>query len=375
MKPTYPRPPIGSIGKLARLLGISGARLEKLSHQTNAYRFAGSKPKSDGTSRPLWEAREPLKSIQGRITSRILRVVEYPDYLQGALAERDYVSNAKLHAGRKTLISLDIAKFYPTCSSELIRRIWQYFFNFPPDVSQILTLLTSRDGELPQGASPSSYLGNLVFWDTEHELVTRLESKGFRYSRFVDDVTVSAGHALTGTEKSMVVREVLRLACGKGFGIKRAKIQLSDRARAMSVHNLNVKTKRPTLMGKQRKRIRASVRKLEEVAAVGRSGREYRKLHSQTLGQVGLLKRFHPVEAQSLLERVRAIRPVPDDGDVALIRWRVTKLCRSRKTTRSTAAFQRRLNQVFQELSALARTRPREAVRQNTRLRRAGLRK
>jgi hypothetical protein len=375
MQPTYPRPPIGSLDTLAKVLGVSKARLTDIAYKPGLYRSAGSRPKGDGKSRELWEAREPLKTLQGRITSRILRVVAYPEYLQGALGERDYVSNATLHAGKKTVVSLDIASFYPTCSIDLIRSVWQHFFKFPPEVAEILTLLTSRNGELPQGASPSSYIGNLVFWDIEHELVPMVGARGMTYSRFVDDITVSSVHPMSGEEKTLVVRSVMNLMRRRGFEVKRGKIQVADRAGNMKVHGLNVKHRRPTLVSRQRDRIRASVKRLEEIASESRSGRAYRKLYLSTMGQVGLLKRFHPVEAEPLMERVKAMYPVPNDWEVTQLRRRTSALCRAGRSARTAPSFLRHLARAFQEISELSKSRPGEARRLGARLRKTGLRR
>ena len=248
------------------------------------YRNAGSKQKADGTSRTLWEAREPLKTVQGRITSRILQIVLYPAYLQGALPGKDYVSNATIHAGKRCVISLDIAKFYPNCSVELVRSIWRDFFHFPPEVVNTLTLLTMRNGSLPQGASPSSYLANLVFWNTEPILVKRLFKHRLVYTRFVDDIIVSSGHPVSRDAKAFIIKSVLAMIAPKGFTLHRGKVQISDRAAVMTVHRLNVKSNQPTLLGRKRDQIRATVHSLERLARETRSGKKISKGFSKNSG-------------------------------------------------------------------------------------------
>lgn len=50
---------------------------------------------------------------------------------------------------------------------------------FSDDVAEILTMLTTKDGGLPQGAVTSSFLANLVFWDYEPSLVEKLAFAGY----------------------------------------------------------------------------------------------------------------------------------------------------------------------------------------------------
>lgn len=362
MRPRYPRPPVGSTQTLARLLGFRPTDLAQVAHRDDLYRPAGYKPKPDGTRRPIFEAREPLKTIQGRIKSRLLKVVEYPSYLQGALPQRDYVTDAEIHSGTDLLINLDITHFYPHCSAKVIDSIWRHFFCFPPDVAYLLTLLTCRNGCLPQGASPSSYLGNLAFWGTEDILVLRLKSHGMTYTRFVDDITVSAGYRINRSQKEYIIRQVLGMISPKGFSLHRGKLQISGRSTEMTVHNLNVKPRRPTILGRKRDQIRAKVRNLEQMAAQSRSGKHYRDAYLSTRGSLALLKRFHPSEANKLLERVRGLHPVHSDLEVTVLRRQITSLCRCSAPERASYDFTKRAARAHQEVSSLARSRPREAL-------------
>ena len=77
-----------------------------------------------------------------------------------------------LHVQAKTVVNLDISSFFESVSHVQVRRLWQHFFDFPPEVADLLTALTTYKGHLPRGAPASSYLGNLIFWDLEPQLVT-----------------------------------------------------------------------------------------------------------------------------------------------------------------------------------------------------------
>jgi len=204
----------------------------------NLYREV-TQVKKDGTPRICYDAKPPLKSMHGRIKCMILRRVTYPSYLMGGLADpdkpRDYVRNANVHVGARVLINEDVANFFPSTSFDVVFDIWKYFFHFPLDVARTLARLTTRRGELPQGAKTSSYLANLAFWACEPRLVAELESRGFRYTRYVDDITISSRRDRTAQEIHEVLSLLAAMIKRYGFRFKRSKHSLVYAGQRMEV--------------------------------------------------------------------------------------------------------------------------------------------
>ena len=191
-RPIYLFRPIGSTIALARMLHCSIEELKRAESSADDLYREVKRPKQDGTVRICYDAKPPLKAMQARIQCLILKRVKYPSYLMGGLADRDYVRNAHVHAGARVMINEDIAKFFPSTSSSRVFDLWKYVFHFPLEVSRTLARLTTRRGGLPQGAKTSSYLANLVFWACEPDLVAKLRSMGFDYTRYIDDMTISS---------------------------------------------------------------------------------------------------------------------------------------------------------------------------------------
>src|SRR5690606_42051319 len=80
----------------------------------------------------------------------------------------------------RIVINEDISGFFPSTSAEHVFNIWHELFGCSQEVSQCLTQLTTRRGELPQGAITSSFLANLVFWQDEprsEEHTSELQSR------------------------------------------------------------------------------------------------------------------------------------------------------------------------------------------------------
>ena len=174
-KLVYPRVPIGSISALSGMLSTTPEELLEIANYRNRYiRPNTPEEKENGETRQTYTILPPLEPIQRRIKTYILDYVEYPEYLQGGIRDREnprgFISNAKYHAGREVVICEDVADFFPSITDKLVMKMWQHFFCFPPDVASLLTRLTTYKGFVPQGARTSTHIANTVFWDIEPEV-------------------------------------------------------------------------------------------------------------------------------------------------------------------------------------------------------------
>jgi RNA-directed DNA polymerase len=132
-----------------------------------------------------------LKLIQKKIKSEILDTLSFPKYVQGANKGYSNITNARMHQGKKYKFSTDIKKFYPSISSV---KVYKAFcdYGFIPDISRILTLLTTFKGKLPQGAHTSAHIANMVFRGIDKHIYEFCIENKITYSRFIDDVALSS---------------------------------------------------------------------------------------------------------------------------------------------------------------------------------------
>ena len=223
-KSQYDLKPICDISALSLSLGMPEQLLINVALQADSlYRKAKPIIKPDGSIRQPFDALQPLKAIQRRIKDRILKRVKFPEYLTGSLSGRDYRTNAAMHAGAKIVICEDIEGFFPSTSHERILDIWLNFFRFSEEVATLLTRLTTKEGSLPQGASTSSYLANLAFWNQEPRLQANLAQMNIVYSRYVDDIAMSSTLALSKTEQTSLIAQVYGMLSRHGYKAKRRK--------------------------------------------------------------------------------------------------------------------------------------------------------
>lgn len=306
--PSYSQHRIGTLNSLRLPLGLSVDKLLSLAQRADSlYRVAKSITKPDGSIRNTYDAVASLKAVHRRIKSQILDHVIYPAYLTGSIKGSDYKVNAALHTNARIVINEDISGFFPATSTEHVFNIWYGLFGFSQEVSQCLTQLTTRQGELPQGAITSSFLANLVFWQDEPTLHAKFAAQGLVYSRYVDDIAVSSKTFLSNQEKSEVVRQIYGMLLKHGYQPKRTKHEISTSGTRMEVTKLSVNAK-PGLGKAVYSKTRAAVHDIERRIANGEVLSFERGPYAQVMGRVLHLERFHPGKAAPLKKRLLALQ-------------------------------------------------------------------
>lgn len=313
--PQYSERSISSLSILARKLNIEERYLISVANTVEKYWKPGRTIIKEGKPpRKTNDARGPLKAIHKQIKQRILDRVAFPYYIQGGIASdenthRSYHSNAQAHVYRSLLINEDISGFYPSTTTSNINDVWLCFFKFHPDVADVLTKLTTYNGVLPQGWITSTHLANLVLWRSEPKTVARLESAGFTYSRWIDDVTVSSSDFVKPEHKTQVVSEIYRMMQRSGYKPKRTKHDLATAGQKMQVMNLNVDKHYASIPKKERKFTRSAVHRCTLYSPTARNSQEYINLWDKASGRVATLRSLHPAEAQKLRNQLNAVRP------------------------------------------------------------------
>lgn len=304
-KPSYPCDPIRTVAALAKTLRISTAELLRIADRANAsWRMVKPKP---GSTRETFDAHGPLKALHNELKNRIFSRVYFPDYLQGSLKGRDYVSNADLHKNKQILICEDVKQFFPSVSAAFVEDVWEGFFRFSGEVSSVLTRLTTKDGALPQGSITSSFLANLVMWRREPLLQAKLAAMGIAYSRYVDDMSMSSTVHLDKATQTKVIGMVYGMLAAHGLRAGRHKHEVFSASKRMITTKLIVNRK-PSLTTAKRSKVRAQVHQLEMAAESRVSDIELREMANKASQRVGQLARFHKRSGELLRDRVKVIR-------------------------------------------------------------------
>lgn len=319
----YHGAPIGSIAALSRHLGLSEAHLRSVLKRVGPRAYRRLKRKDDkvdtgGRLPPkVTYSPEPwLRDVQDLIKDRLLRRVRFPPYVVGGVPGRDLRTAVARHVHARSLLSFDVARCFESTSMEQVRRIFARFFRFPPEVSQALVALTTVHGHVPRGALTSSYLANLVFHDDEPELVAWLEGLvpfQFRYSRWVDDTTITSRQPLTDEAITEVTGRVFKMLTSHGLPfqterrvprVDRSKRRVEPDAPFVKIHNIQVRGARMSVSGEKRGNVRAQVHRLVRAVEAGPLNEDHERLYRSMQSTIGYMQHFHPREMAGLRKKL-----------------------------------------------------------------------
>ena len=90
-------------------------------------------------------------------------------------------------------------------------RVKQTFENigYPKNISKVLGELCCRRRQLPQGASTSPALSNIIAYEMDRKLAVMAEEFGLAYTRYADDLTFS-GDVFPKEQVLVRVKEIIR---------------------------------------------------------------------------------------------------------------------------------------------------------------------
>ncbi len=285
----WPIAELHDLSDLARLLDVDQGELawfadvrcweRRVEAPLRHYRWR-SLPRPDGVR--LVAAPKPrLKEIQRRLLRHVLDPIPLHGAAHGSVAGRSVRSALISHADSHVVIRLDLESFFASVAAG---RVWGVLraAGLPEQVAHTITgLLTTvvplevwqavpaRPGSaaharlgrrlsrphLPQGAPTSPAAANLVAFCLDRRLAGLAARYDVRYTRYVDDLIFSGGHAL-GHARSRFVQLVERIVHAEGFTLNERKTVVLGSSGRQQVLG-TVVNHHPTLPRRDRDNLRA----------------------------------------------------------------------------------------------------------------------
>lgn len=184
-------PYIASSLHIAAYLGVSPKLVRQVLHKPSYhYRFFEIRKKV-GKPRQITTPKTYLKVIQWWICDNILDRQPLHECVHGFRRGRSYVSNANVHFGQSHFLNIDIESFFPSISSDQVEAIFLKM-GYPLEGAKTLRDLVTLGGTAPTGSPTSPMIANLVLTQLDEQLFGFAEAKGYRYTRYADDITFSS---------------------------------------------------------------------------------------------------------------------------------------------------------------------------------------
>ena len=175
---------------LGLLIGIKSAYLYKVTNEAKLFYRKFSIKKSNGDRRTIHEPLPNLKIIQKWILENILYKVETSKFSKAYKPSISIKDNVRFHKKQKYVFKLDIRNFFESLSEKYVYKIFKKI-GYTNDLSILLSKICTLNGCLPQGASTSACLSNLILVDFDESVSSYCLEKNIRYTRYADDLTFS----------------------------------------------------------------------------------------------------------------------------------------------------------------------------------------
>ncbi len=147
--------------------------------------------KRDGSMRVIESPRVFLKVIQWLLNNFVfLPRLKVSEANHAFRSGRTVLSNARQHLGTKFVGNVDISKFFNSVSEDQIAHLLRDS-GFTPSEAQLLSILCTKDGHLPQGAPTSPILSNALLHELDETFLRIASQSGCTYTRYADDITMS----------------------------------------------------------------------------------------------------------------------------------------------------------------------------------------
>lgn len=246
-----------------------------------------------------------MRAVQTRMYRRVLLPKLQPStFSHGGVRGRSIKTNAQPHVNSVFALTADISNFYPSVHHSRVYRLFANELGCSPDVARICTKIATYRHHLALGLITSPILADHILSRADRRIGGACAKHGLIYTRFVDDITVSAHFdiAVSGFPKL-----IARILAEDGF-----KLNLAKQKAGLLDDGLTV-TKLRTVKGHLdvgREYFDELIRQLNDAASLARDenfdGPYYTA--SQILGRVRFISWVNPGRRHDLIRRYRSIR-------------------------------------------------------------------
>ena len=245
-----------------------------------------------------------LRKFQERFHQRVLRPRIRPSrWSYGAVKGRHLLSHARQHLDSIFVYKTDLANFYPSIGIDRVNRHFLKLLRCSPEVSRFLTRLCTHDYHLALGLITSPILANQMMLPIDARIGALCEAHNCVYTRWVDDITISAQWDLS---KSAVPDKVNKILASHGIAEKTSKRDFGRLDNGPAITGVRVRNGRIDVTVEFLEELH---RQLQDHASLARSGQfsgPYQS-YSQLAGKVHFAAWVNRGRRQVLLSRLRSI--------------------------------------------------------------------
>jgi RNA-directed DNA polymerase len=190
--------------------------------------------KASGKLRWIDAPQSTLKEYQKLILDRVLYQFKAHEGAVGFVKHISVKDGAERHLGNKVVLCLDVEDFFNSLSLFQVYAAFGYMlnkmskdikaFNYTPKDVQTLVKLTTYKGHIPQGASTSPALANIICRQLDRELQDLADKNNLVYTRYADDISFS--HKIKSFKITKILENVKNVLSYYGLKLNKKKTRV-----------------------------------------------------------------------------------------------------------------------------------------------------
>ena len=193
-------------------------------------------PKINGDTRTICVPNKNLKKVQKILYNKLST---YYDEIKtqnnftskishGFEKNRSIVTNAEVHKNKRYVVNLDLLVFFPSINFGRVRSyfIKNNYFEINDDIATILAQLTCYKGTLPQGASTSPLIANMICNIMDIRILKIAKKYRLDYTRYADDLTFSTNNKYFLNDYDKFLEDIKNIIHRSGFELNSKKTRL-----------------------------------------------------------------------------------------------------------------------------------------------------
>ena len=233
--------------------------------------------KKCGGKRNISMPRKGLALAQDRLCPVLNYVYSPGPYVKAFVKGTSFLDNARYHEGQRWILNVDLENFFGHITFPRVRGLFRSsLFGFNERVSTIIARVCTFEGALPQGASTSPIIANLIAYSLDRSLVKIARSEQLKFTRYSDDISISSSKGVIpksvvrdyrdfDDHREVVIGDKLREAVrDAGFSINPSKTRLMLRNDRQEVTGLIV-NKRANIWRRDISKLRMKIYSIKRV--------------------------------------------------------------------------------------------------------------
>lgn len=136
-----------------------------------------------------------LRFIQNWILYNILYKIPCHENATAYIKGKSLKDNLHKHINQKIVLKLDIHKFFDSIEANLVENLF-HDIGYSAKLAKDFTTICCLNNSLPQGASTSAYISNLILLPFDRIISNYCDENKIKFTRYADDLTFSGDDSL-----------------------------------------------------------------------------------------------------------------------------------------------------------------------------------